>query len=109
MTFGRLLTNPATVHRRVLDHRDEAGDEVYVDVDHDTRCHLAQTRRDEGSAGALQSEDHIAFFPTGLPITGWDAVTIDGRRFEVAGPPWVARNARTGADHHIEATLRRTV
>ena len=37
-----------------------------------------------------------------------DTVIVDGQEYELVGEPWDARNPRTRAQSHIEATVRRT-
>jgi len=106
--LARLLTTPATIHTRTLHYRDEAGDEHYQDTDTDTMIHLAQKRRLEGSDGNPQTEEHLAFVAAGISLDGWTAITANGHRYEVIGPPWEVTNARTGQTDHIEATIRRT-
>lgn len=70
---------------------------------------LQQQQRSEPVAeGELSDSRWLLVLPAGTLIGTGDAAIVDGEVYEVVGAPWPMRNPRTGAPHHIEATVRRT-
>lgn len=70
-----------------------------------------QTRRDEDTANiAVSREEHrLALEPAAFgQVHAGDRAAVDGLTFEVDGPPWNARNPRTGILEFVEATIVRT-
>jgi len=104
-----LLTLPATIVRRSSDGTilDIYGNEIPSETRLNTVCELQQQRRtEEGDAVAVG--DFVLFLPPDTLLDTNDVVIVDGRQYEVIGPPWYARNPRTGQQHHVECSLRRT-
>lgn len=88
---------------------DEYGNPVPTEAATTVLGELQQVRRDEpGDQGELSDTHWLLILPAGTSIDTGDAVICDGEIYEVVGDPWPARNPRTGAQSHIEATLRRT-
>lgn len=118
MNVRSLLRTPATITRtRPGTARDVFGDAVAVTHRLDVRCWLWQTVRGEQTANADTQEQtwHVGLAAAdGAPlatlaglITGSDRLTVDGTVYEFDGPPWEARNPRTGRLDYLEATVRR--
>lgn len=108
-----LLNRPCTIWRREASGTiDELGDETQDETATVTVCELqraAQRPSDEPPlAGEFSSTVWTAFFPAGTDIDTGDRVEVDGRMYEMVGDPWPARNPRTQAESHVEATLKRT-
>lgn len=75
-------------------------------------CELQQVPRRSVSGEPAAHPDvsdslWLLVLPADTLIDTGDAVIVDGHRYEVSGEPWVARNPRTQAVSHIEASLRR--
>lgn len=88
---------------------DAYGDPVQTTTTLETVCELQQTRRSEQDVGGeLAESGWLLILPAGTPIALDDRVTVDGLALEVIGEPWSARNPRTQAVSHIEATVQRT-
>lgn len=106
-----LLTRTATVTRRAqTGTADVYGDPTWSTSTATLPCWLHQTYRDDDTAlTQQQTQTWTAYFPADADLEGVDAVTVDGEAFELVGPPWLARNPRTGVSSHVEATLKRVV
>lgn len=88
---------------------DEYGNAVPDESLVETVGELQQQQRAEPVAeGELSDTRWLLVLPAGTLIGTGDAVIVDGETFEVVGAPWPVRNARTGDEHHVEATVRRT-
>lgn len=76
----------------------------------ETVCEVQQQRRDEAEDQGELSESHwLGVFPAGTALDSASAVVVEGLgEFELVGAPWPARNPRTQAESHVEATLVRT-
>lgn len=107
MALADLLSRTATITRRTADatDRDEYGDEIIDTATTTVSCELQQRQRGETADGTVAASGWFAVFPADTTLDAGDAVEIDGTSFEVDGPPWVVKNARTGVASHIEATL----
>src|SRR5688572_27377107 len=113
MPLSQLLNLPCTITRRTPSADDEEindyGDPVQNETEVDTVCELQQRARSEDDLqGELSDTSWLLILPAGTAIDTGDAVTIDGKTYELVGDPWQARNPRTETVEHIEATLRRT-
>jgi hypothetical protein len=86
---------------------DEYGNEIRGEVRTETLCELQQRHQAE-EGDVLGVGDFILFLPPDTPLDTNDGVIVGGLLYEVMGPPWYARNPRTGQAHHVEANLRRT-
>lgn len=104
-----LLTLPITIVRISLTgDEDIYGDSIPTESTLEIFGELQQRQRAEPPGeGELSASEWLLVLPAGTDIDTNDAVIADGQRFEVTGAPWPARNPRTGAESHIEATLRR--
>lgn len=102
-----LLTRPVTIVTRADSGTDELGNVTFTDTETVTVGELQQRRRSETPDGGLAETSWTLFLPAGTAIGANDRVQVDGDTFEVDGDPWPVRNPRSGADSHVEATLRR--
>lgn len=111
MALSTLINRPATILRRTYDEgvTDDYGNAIGTDEAIETVCEIQQRARTEpAGAGELSVTEWLAIFPAGVDLRTGDAVVVDGAVYELIGDPWAARNPRTQAESHIEATLRRT-
>lgn len=117
MNASRLMTREAIITRRSVPADpdvDEYGNPQLEESTIRVSCELQQASRSEQTVDAdWQIGDwNLYLAATDLDgneteIEGSDVVTIDGVDYEVIGPPWPARNPRTGALSHVEARVRR--
>ncbi len=109
MSLAALLTRPITIIRRSASEDVDAygntvNDEAMVEVVGE----LQQVRRDEpGGEGETSDTRWALFLPAGTALSTRDIVLVGDEEYEVIGEPWSARNPRTQALSHVEATLRR--
>lgn len=105
-----LLNLPVTlVQRDESGDADERGNDIPTETLVETVGELQQRRRREpDDAGELSDADWLLILPADTTIRTGDGVIANGQHFEVVGDPWLARNPRTRAASHVEATLRRT-
>lgn len=110
MTLAQMINTPCTILRRSASgSRNKYGGKSKVDTPVETVCELQQRRRDEqGDQGELSDTFYLAIFPAGTEIRTGDGLVVAGHEYEMIGDPWRARNPRTQAESHIEATVRRT-
>lgn len=110
MTLTSLLNRSCVIERRAgTGATNSYGDETTSTVSTSTVCELQQRQRTESSVeGEVSQTDWLLVLPAGTLIAHGDAVTVDGLDYEVHGDPWRARNPRTQAESHVEATVRRT-
>lgn len=109
MALSQLLNLPVTILRRSGGTDDGYGNLVPGEDDVGTVGELQQVRREEaGGAGELSDTEWLLILPPDAEINTGDAISIEGRHYELIGDPWVARNPRTQAISHVECTLRRT-
>jgi hypothetical protein len=97
-----LLNRPTTIVHRVS---DEAFDAAYTESTTETVCELQQRVRTERE-GVISITDWLLILPAGTPIDTNDQVIVDGKRFEIEGDAWEARNPYTQQPSHVEASLR---
>lgn len=117
MNAQRLMTLEATITRRTMPADpdvDEYGNPIPTETTITVACELQQASRSEQTVDAnWQIGDwNLYLAPTDsdgneTELDGSDTVTVDGVPYEVVGPPWPARNPRTGVLSHIEARLRK--
>ena len=109
MTIAMLLTRDCTItHRTAGVSVDAYGSEIPATATTSTVCELQQQQRTEANERGTVAEDvWLLVLPAGTTIGPDDTVTVDGDVFHVHGDPWPVRNPRTGATHHVEATVRR--
>jgi hypothetical protein len=90
---------------------DDDGEEVINVTAVETTCELQQQQRDEQDDQGELGETTWRLFLPATPVTqqlrSADRAVIDGQVFEFIGDPWAARNPRTVAVSHVEATVRR--
>ena len=108
LLLARLLTRPCTLVRRVPSDPDVYGDPTWSEAHTDTLCYAEQSVASEPSDPHYQADEWRVLLDSTAVVDGLDAVVIDGLRFEVIGPPWMAKDPRTNADHHVELRARRT-
>jgi hypothetical protein len=90
---------------------DGMGDPTMTTATVSYRCAIWQGTRNEDTDNRATAfeEWQIAVEPDGeTALTAASTLVVDGSTFQVYGPPWPARNLRTGVIEHIEATLRKT-
>ncbi len=110
MSLATLLNRSMTIIRRT-DSGDvnTYGDTVYDETLIDVVGELQQIRRDEpGAEGETSDTRWNVYLPAGTTLTTADIVLDGEDEYEVIGQPWSARNPRTQAVSHVEATVRRT-
>lgn len=110
MPLEQLLNRPCTLLLRdSTGETDEYGNAKTGTTSVETVCELQQQRRDEPDDQAETSDTTwLVILPAGTEIDTGDAVQVDGHVYELVGAPWHARNPRTQAESHVEATARRT-
>lgn len=110
MPLFALLNRTCTiVHSSTSDDTDAYGNPVPGETVTDVACELQQVQRTEPAGhGELSRTDWLLILPASTLLATGDQVLVDGEAYEVTGDPWRARNPRTGLEHHVEATLRRT-
>lgn len=105
-----LLTLTCTITSRTpsTDDPDEFGNTRFDEATSTTVCELQQIQRAENDqAGEVSTTEWLLILPAGAVLHTADTVTIDGLDYQVQGEPWAARNPRTGAESHLQATVRR--
>lgn len=107
--LAQLINRPCLiVHRLSSTTTDSYGNEIPDEDLIEAVCELQQQQRTEpGTEGETSDTKWMLFLPAGTAITTGDSVEVDGHVYEVTGEPWPARNPRTQAESHIEATVRR--
>jgi len=114
MRPDRLFPSAITVHNVTQDGPpDEMGDptEETTDTTYARAGSVWQVQRsDETGNTDVQSEEWKGALRRDLAavVSGGDRIEVEGMTFEVEGPPWPARNPRTGRIEFLELTLRRT-
>lgn len=109
MSLAKLLNTPCTIVRSsASETEDDYGNLIPSEEEIDAVCEVQQKARDEQAEGEPADADWLGVFPVGTDLDSNDSVIVDELgRFELIGPPWPARNPRTKAVSHVEATLRR--
>jgi hypothetical protein len=104
----RLLVQSVTLLRRVPAGTDEFGDPTYT-FDPVTVPGLLQvTVSYERPAIEAPQEHHgRLFLHADAPLDGWDAVEVDGERWEVDGPPRREYRPLSFSYHHVICEVRR--
>lgn len=108
LLLSRLLTRPCTLVTRTPGPADAYGDPSWVETQAASTCYAEQTTPSEPGDPNYQGDDWRVVLAAGTAVDGLSAVIIDGQTFEVYGPPWVAKDPRSNADHHIELRARWT-
>lgn len=112
MNVVRMLTRDFTV----IDVEDTGMRDEFGDATEQTtpagpfKCWLSQTARTEETANAdtqAQTWDLYLEAAADGHVDGSSRGTVDGVTYELVGPPWPARNARTGRLEYVEATVRK--
>ena len=105
-----LLTQTATIiHRSESGTTDDYGNDIPSETQEEVDCYLEQRRRTEDDElGEVSEADYLLILPAGTAIDTGDVAVVDERAYELIGDPWSAHDPDTSADHHIEATVRRT-
>lgn len=114
MNPARLFPSAVTIHRVTQDGPpDEMGDptEETVSTSYARAGSVWQVqRRDETGNTDVQYEEWKGALRRDFAelLDGTDRITVEGIDFTLEGPPWPARNPRTGRIEFLEVTLRRT-
>ena len=112
MNVEHLLTSTAVVTFTTADPDvlDDFGDPTTTTTSRSFRCWLSQIHRAEATSNQdVQQETWVLYLDaTAADVDGFDRVTVDGKTYDVAGPPWPAINPRTRQLTHVECTVRRT-
>jgi hypothetical protein len=94
--------------RSASEDKDDYGNERPSETTVTVLCELQQQQRTEQDLAGETSDTHwLLILPPGTQIGTGDSAEVDGHEYEVVGEPWKARNPRTQAQSHVEATLRR--
>lgn len=107
MSFARLLSRTATVIPVTTGPGlDEYGNPVeVVAAGVNYPAWLEQTASEERTEDRdTQLADWLLVLPAGAVVDGNDRVQVEGKTFEVVGPP--ARVHTPRGEHHVEARLR---
>lgn len=108
MSIAGLLTLSCSITHRTASTVDSYGDETSTTATVTTVCELQQRQRSETTdPGTIADSSWLLILPAATTIGPGDSVTISGDAYEVHGEPWQARNPRTAAASHIEATVRK--
>lgn len=110
MSLSALLNRPCAILRRTSSgERDRFGNPLHDELLVATVCELQQRQRAEpGHDSELSDTSWALFLPPGTDLNTGDVVLVDDARYELVGDPWEARNPRTQAMSHVEATVRLT-
>lgn len=115
MSIDHLLNRPCTLILRTLDGSttDDYGNAIDPDpAQIDTVCELQKNARraeEPELQGELSDTVWTLILPRGTAIDTGDAVRVEPEGvFELVGAPWHVRNPWTGAESHVECTVRRT-
>ena len=111
MPLASMLNRTCTIIRRSESgSTDRYGNDIPSEDLIPSVCEVQQQRRTEDrERGEASEADWLGIFPAGTDLDTGDAVEVDGLgTFEMVGAPWPARNPRTQAESHVEATLRMT-
>jgi hypothetical protein len=92
------------LRRRVDGGTDEYGNPELEVVEQETSAELQLVGAHEAHGGAVMVDTWKFWLPANAPARGWDALELleDGTMLELRGDPWIVRNPRTGAVHHVE-------
>lgn len=108
-----LLTRRGTLVRRRADPTvtDIYGNPSSRETRVELVCEVQQRgRRESTDREDIGNGDWFVILPAGTEALQGDALELeDGAVLELVGPPWPARNPRTGIEHHVECTAQRTV
>jgi hypothetical protein len=109
VSLDALLTRAATLYRRTYDGPpDELGDPTWTEITGPVACELQQAGSTEALGDAVQVSTWRVFLPVGASdVGGWDALELDGDRYELVGDPWPVWNPRLAAYDHVEALVQR--
>jgi hypothetical protein len=107
--ISSLVNTPCTLLRRASGDRDDFANEQPDEDSIETVVEIQQTRRQEhDDQGETSDTTWTLFFLPNERVRTGDAVVVGSEKYEITGEPWRARNPRTQAVSHIEATARRT-
>lgn len=108
-TPGHLLKRTATLLRRTYaDAEDEFGDVVADETVGEVAVEIQQAGSAEAHEGAVMRSNWRVFLPAEVDdVGGWDALELEGERYELEGDPWAAFNPRLGVVTHVEALATR--
>jgi hypothetical protein len=109
VSLAALLTREATLLQRSYDGPpDEYGDPTWQEVATDVPCELQPGGASEALGDAVQlSTWRLILGPAHVAATGWDAVELEGERYELVGDPAPFWNPRTRQYDHLEAIVQR--
>lgn len=108
MSLATLMNRACTITHRQAGTVDSYGDETTDETTVTTVCELQQQRRSETTdPGTIADSSWLLILPADTALGAGDTVTVSGEAYEVHGEPWTARNPRTDAASHVEATVRK--
>lgn len=128
MPISTLLSQPCLLIRRSASgDSDDYGNETQAETTVQTVCEIQQQQRVEGGTHEDLSDTRwLLILPASTVLDTGDAVEVGAllpgegvlpssdlfptgsHRYELVGEPWPVIDARTGIEHHVEATVRRT-
>jgi hypothetical protein len=104
----RLLVQEITLLLREQTGTDEFGDPTYTESQMAVKGLLQNTVSYEQPGVEAPQESHgRLFLHADAPLNGWDAVMVDGERWEVDGPPRREYRPLAFSYHHIITEVRR--
>lgn len=109
MQPDRLLNIACTIHTVAESTADIYGDPTVTTTDTDTLCWVdrRQPGTEEAGEANWQTDTLDLYLPAGTTLTGDDRVTVNGRLYELVGPPHEHLHPRTGAGVYVAAKIQR--
>jgi hypothetical protein len=105
--IARLLRTPCTITVRTAGSVDGWGNPATTETTRTTYCHVNEGNQAENVAPEHRAEaGATVYLAADDPVTEHDSITVDGREFEVTGPPVQRRRAPTGEVHHLEVPVQ---
>lgn len=107
MSIHRRLSQTITLHLLgAPSGEDDHGNPIETEGATDVPGFISRQAPTQSQEGAVVGEGFRLFLGPQAPLTGWDAVTESGRRYEVIGRPWQVFNPRTARYSHTEADIK---
>lgn len=108
VTIDHLLTREATLLVRQPATEDALGDWTYDEVASGVLVELQPVTSSEEGEGAILNGRWRVFLTPSAPVTGWDALVIDGDTYETEGDPAEFWLPLSRSLHHLEVDVVRS-